>query len=482
MTPALSPEFRADVGWTERRLLWIGHGVLLSLLTLAAGGIGTAIWMGMPWAILAPAAVAAACLAFALLLRHPLLHLAVVLSLALSSVSTDPGIQPSEVIYGLYYFSYLAGWFCTRVFVHRKPVAPHMVDKMFLAFLVGVGLSSILSVLFGASATAFAAEGANLLLLGFYFPVRAAVAEHRHGAMVIAGVIALLALAVSLRNIANYRSLVTAAVLAEVIGGRRVDMNNALVLLGVGMGIGLATTLRHRWKVLAALIGLGAVIAAALITQSRALWAVGLGMGGLAFLLVNSTEKRRIALGSLLLTGALGILLMALVGDKIFVIAQSFVRRFSTLGQAASSDISLLSRYYEGKYVLGEALKSPVVGHGIGVPYAQYEIIEQVTFKRTFVHNGYISLLYRFGIWGLVLVVAAWLSSVSRSLRAMRQTSVPFDRGMALGCVVLLLGALVYHNTSNLLQNSDGVLVLMLAWAVGNGLDARSTRAEPGRP
>lgn len=471
MTPSLPS---APLTWSGERVRHVGNGVLAGMLVLSILAMGAAIWLGATWAVLLPALAGVALVALVVLLRHPLLHLGVVLGLGVTVLSTEPGIQASEALYGLYYVGYLAGWFFLRIVVEPRPIAPHAVDKLVAIFLLGVAASVVPSLLWGASPAAWASEFAAMLLLAFYFPVREALAEQRHGPTMLLGVVALLVLAVSLRNVVNYRALVTSAILAEVIGGRRVDMNNAVLLLGLGIGLGLVASLRQRAAVLGVAGAFAVTVAAALVTQSRALWAVGLGMGGVAFLLASGPGKRRLAFGSVLLGVALFLGLLVLLGPKLPVIVQSFTRRFTTLGSAATRDISLLARYYEGAFVLREALHSPVLGHGMGVKYAQYEIIDQVTFKRSFVHNGYIALFYRFGVWGVGLVLAGWFGAIGRGIRALRASATPLARGLALGSVVMLVGALVYHNTSNLLHNMDGVLVLMLAWATASGLDARA--------
>ena len=455
-------------------LLRAGQIALLAALALVpAAGLAFVYGGASPvWLLAAPTLFGTLAVAV-ILFRYPLLNLSVVLALSVVTIGQEVGIQLTEVVYGPYYLLYLAHWYATRLLVYREPVAPHWGDRCLAAFFVGLALSASLTALHGGALSNYVSEASAWAMLGFYFPVREAVVRYRHGGVVVFGLLVWITLFVALRNLSNYQELIAAAVVAEVAGGRRVDMSNAVLMAGAMVLIGAFAAARRGWPVVAAGAALLPVVLALLITQSRALWVVTVIGAALAFVFGRGAQRTRVlALAGVGTFGA-AVLLFAIAGDRADAVVAGFTRRFLSLGRS-TRDISLLSRIYEAEAVWDRVVRNPVLGYGIAVPYTVYDIITQKTYDLSYIHNGFTALAYKFGVWGVALVLGAWASLIGRALRAFRRASAGSVEGAAaLGCFLMLTALVVLSNTSNPFHNGDSLLMLGVVGGLTSGLHAR---------
>src|SRR5690606_27464777 len=114
--------------------------------------------------------------------------------------------------------------------------------------------------------------------------------------------------------------------------------------------------------------------------------------------------------------------------------------RLATLGSAATNDISLYNRFRESGVVLDLIAKNPIVGHGAGVGYLFFEIGRSGTDTDSFVHNGFLGVWYKWGIWGLIALVYFWLSTIKVGLRGiLLRTISPLRRIAIAGATASLV-------------------------------------------
>jgi O-antigen ligase len=101
---------------------------------------------------------------------------------------------------------------------------------------------------------------------------------------------------------------------------------------------------------------------------------------------------------------------------------QSFQERFfhsghGTLGDLLRGDFSSTGRFDAWPYIWEEALRRPVLGHGVG---SAYDFVPTVWSGMNHVHNEYLRLVYEVGFVGLAvfLTVVVWQGgSLRRRLR-----------------------------------------------------------------
>lgn len=406
-----------------------------------------------------------------ILVQHPLANLAIVLAASVFTIGFKAGIQAEEVLYGVYYALYLFFWFALRLGDRNARLVRGATDAVLLTFLALVlGLTPVWFA-FGADLADYLSAVTALLMLAFYFPVVEAILRHRHGLTVILGIALGIPVYVALRNLINYREVVAMTVVSEFLANRRVAVNDTVLMLGAVLGTALFATVRKGWPV--ALTGAATLVCAAalVITQSRTMWVILVLGGGLSLLLSGTRGRTRllIALACLIAAG-LGAASMLLSGNSL-IILDAWSRRLTTLRTAVSSDISFLSRLYEARGALEYVRQNPVLGYGLGVSYTYFDILDQATVTKSFLHNGYVGLVYRYGIWGSVAVLWVWGSSIIRGFQAFRRGRErdPLASAGGFGAALVLCGLTISSITANPFYTSDGFLCFALMCALAQG-------------
>lgn len=453
--------------WGRRLLgavLVLGLAVTLGLVALDQPLV-LGLWLGA--LVVAPLAV--------FVLQRPTLNLFVVLVGVLVLSQMQPGYQLQEVLYGLYYIGYLAGWYALRLFVYRERIAVNVTDYAVGFFLVWMTLSLVSTFLHGGALTGAVSEWTALLMFAFYFPVRDLCARRADGLYILLGVVLVLGFYFTFDKIVNYqRTLLEATEVWQVVRGRAARYEMYVLVPSI-------TTLtfylfaRRPVARLLLLIGFLLSFGALIMTQSRGYWA-DFGLGAVVlFFLVDWTAKKRLLVLGVVGTTAAGVLATILFGDLVPLIVSGLVDRFLSIGTAATKDISLVNRFYESAAVWARIKMSPILGYGMAVPYRVFDLTYEATLVKAFIHNGFLSLWYRFGVVGLSTVLVVWGTSIWRGYRTFREPSAsPLTRVSALNAMILLVALLPSCNTSNpfVLSLNIFMFTLLVAWV--NGAHMRS--------
>lgn len=415
--------------------------------------------------------------------QRPLLHLCLLLVGFVAIADTEPGFQAREVLYGLYLYGYLAYWVVTRVVFYRERLLDTAEAKMLMLFLVLVAAMVPVSLLFGAELRSVFSEGMALVMLALYFPVREAVVRYRHGALAILTVVVIVALLVALRNVLSLRSLLSEATQAWQVATGRVASNDNLMMVGSIFGLTLLVFVR-RWWVFALALGVFLVVFGGLIvTQSRGYWAAFLLGSGAMFLLVRRQDRVRMV--------GLGVLGVVLLGGFSFIFFREYIelmlfgliKRFSSVQTAATNDLSLVNRFRETQAVWEHIVQNPILGHGMGVGYHFFDLTRQTTDTDSFVHNAYAGLWYKFGLWGLGLMLFVWVRSIVRGVQAFRWWDGAFwPRIAGLAAAITLIAFLLSAMTSNPFFLKDTLFTFGVLMGLTGGAYERLRRTAALRP
>ena len=448
-----SAAFAPDVLWR-----W-GRGLLALGLTLSLALVLYLTWSAPDLLPLVPLAMLSGAVVWTLF-RRPLLNLCVVLAGFVLIIDFEAGIQVSEIIYGLYYLAFLAWWFVTRFFIYSEPMLRTAEDKALFFFLIAMTLSIPLTMLFGGTMRDVLSEWTALVMLGFYFPVKEACARYRYGVWCIMLVLAWLGVFIAVRNMIYYQELLIATSDAFEAAGRRVMINDG-VLMGVSLFTFAALVFAERWRTRAVLSVMFLLFFASLIlTQSRTYW-LALAFGAaLLFVFVDGRRRRRIVVAGA--AGFFGVIAVgfAFFGDFMLLVLDYFAGRFASIGTAATEDLSLVNRFRESEAAWGYVQQNPVLGYGMGVPYRFYDLAHRGIDQDPFVHNQYIMLWFKFGIWGLGLILFFWVRAAWRGVQAFRLADLPLHTRMAsLSAAVCLMAYLLSALASPPLYLSDTILL-----------------------
>ncbi len=410
------------------------------------------------------------------LFQRPLLNLLVLLAASVAISDYEAGIQLAEVLYGLYLAAFLAHWFLTRRFLYREQILHTAEEKALMLFLALAACSPALTFLFGGRFGGVMSEAFALSMLALYFPVKEACLRHRHGLLMILLVIGWIGLFTALRNFMHYQEILLKATQAWQVARGRVATNDSLVMAPSVVFL-VVLIFARQWRHRAVLLGAFLTFfAGLLLTQSRGYWVAFLLGALVLFLLVDRRYKTRLVL--LGLAGLASVLLIGFVffGDYVTLIGASLLKRFASLGTAASRDLSLINRFYESKVVLGHILENPVLGYGMGVSYYFYDLTTDTTRVDTFIHNGYLALWYKFGVCGLALALFFWLRTAWRGVQAFRLREAPaLPRVCGLAAAATLAAFTVSTLTSNPFYLNDTTFILGVLMGLAGGAYARAT-------
>jgi len=403
------------------------------------------------------------------LFRHPLLNLCVVLAGFVVIADFEEGIQFSEILYGLYYVGFLSHWFISRIFLFGDKIFERREDRILVLFLVLTLLSLLITLLFGGSLNIAAREWLSLSFLAFYFPVREAIERNPRGLHAMLGVIVFVGLFVLARNVLHYENIIQKAAYAwQVVKGRSVA-NEGLLMVPAIFSI---VFFLYSGSLLRRLISAGLFISffgGLILTQSRGYWVAFLIGSLIIFYYVPN--RMRIKLVTVGFLSALGIIVVGylFVGDYFLLILSGLLSRFLTLGSAVTTDISLVNRFLETAAVWEHIKDNPILGYGMGTSYRVFDITLNYTFEKTFIHNGYIALWFKFGIWGLSLMLLFLGNIFRRSVRVFRShTTHHLEQIVALGVAASFLAFFFSALTSNPFYINDTMFMYgVLAGIIG---------------
>ena len=464
---ALTPE--AFLRWGSA-LIWSGLAFSLLLLGMLA-------WKDATLVPYVPIALVAAGVGF-LILRHPLLNLAVLLAAFVFVSDYEEGIQLAEVLYGLYYLSFLGYFLVTRLLLYDGPTASRPEEKALLLFMLVVTLSIGSTILFDGKLTEVVSQWTALALLLLYFPIKEVFLRDERAPVMLFVIVAWVGLFAAARNyFIYYNMLSNADHLWQIARGRVVTNDNVLMVSSLSMLVLLVFADDWKRRILllpAFLIPFGGLI----LTQSRGFW-VAFAFGVfLMFLLVERRIRLRVVgfAFSGLVVGSL--VALVVLGDNFFLIVSGLMERFGSLSTATTEDISLVNRFVESGAVWDEIVKNPILGYGMGVPYRFLDLTLMVTREDTFIHNAFLSIWYRFGIVGLLLILVAWAGIAWQGLQAFRTTSAPqIVRLVGLACVISLGAYILPANTSNPFYLNDSLFIFGVLFGMAGGAAACARRS-----
>lgn len=414
------------------------------------------------------------------LFRHPTLNLAVLVGSVVVTLNFEAGFQPLEVLYGLYFIAFMCYWFVTRLADRGLGVFESKTDVLLALFLLYVTASFALTIIYDGEIRSAVSEWVALLMLALYFPVREFCRRDERGAKLIVSIVCGIGVFVAIRNGLMYQQrLNDAEHLYQIATGRVMMNDNVLMVTALAGLVVLIFSERMRNRGLALLM-FSVLLIGLVLTQSRTFWVAFAFGGALMLFLVEARYRKRIlkygAVGGVVVIGA-GLIFF---GDLVSIIFAAMLERVVSIGSAASSDISLRSRAYEAMGAFEHIRTNPILGHGLGVPFDFFDIITKVTKERTFIHNAYVSLLYRFGVIGTGLLLTFWALNIKNSFRVARDRGA--GRSLRVGGVIAficLLSFVLSANASNPFFLMDALFIFGVLTGLATGCFDRRRDTSP---
>ncbi len=384
------------------------------------------------------------------------------------------GFSALEVLYGLGAMAYLAVWI-GHACVARVGVLRSSTDVAAAAWCAfGIVGGAALGVLFGGDAYDFRADLQAALFFPFYFPIKEVVRRAERGPVVVLGLFLALGLFAAVYNAFSLRAQLAAATAIYEVVDIRVAGGMMQVSAAVLIALSILSTPQRRVIQLVVLGSLAALLIGLVTGKSRAYWvAVALGVGIIG-VLARGGDRRRLA--GFLVVGVAGVVILAvaIVGDQLLLIAAGALDRLTSL-TGASSDISLVNRLVETRAALDRIAQNPILGHGWGTQITYYSIVGYGTTHWAFMHNGYVALWFKLGLWGLALMTFVWISTLVRGAWTALFQSLPAgERALLVGSVATLSVFALTAFTSNPFSIMDQMLTVALLLGAASGVVQRA--------
>ncbi|GAB5520440.1 MAG: hypothetical protein RhofKO_26910 [Rhodothermales bacterium] len=449
----------------------LGTAALTGLLVLY--GIWKTPMLLWVLAILPPA-----CAAALWVFQRPLVNLGCVLLGFILVLEHEEGFSVIEVGFGLYYLGYLLYWAITRFLLYRERQFFTVEDYALLIFFLCVAISIPFAVLYGASTTLIISELVSLAVLVFYFPVREACVRYRHGVWVVLVVFVLIGMYTGARNAYMlYKGLGNAEFIWQVAKGR-IILNDYVLMATSVFTLAFAITAPTTRRLIFWLPAFLATFGGLLVTQSRGYWLTFSVAALVLFIFVSTHEKRRMVILGVVGLLAAGVVGMVFLGDLFEILLAGLINRIFSIESAATSDLSVVNRWYETAAAWQMIKVNPILGYGPGVVYPFFDLAEMLSLPDSFVHNGYVHMWFKYGIVGMVMLVVFLVGTMVRGFRLSRRaTASSMARRIGLAGGAIIVGTLPAIITNNPLFLSDSLVMIGIAAGLVAGMHQR-TRLE----
>ena len=459
-------------------LRW-GNGALIGALVGSLGIVGLVAWNAPNLTIfLLVAFLALGSGAF--LFTRPRLNFIVWLGGLALLFSSEPGFQIHEVLYGLYFYAYLAHWYGQRLLLYKRPIIRGAVDISVALWLVlGLGLGIALGLLFGADLIRIRGEAIAFTMLAIYFPIKEFCIRDRHGPAIILAILVWIGIWVTVDNLLVARQTLTeATMLWEIADVRKAGRELLLTFSGVLLLAILPTIRKRSYQGVVALV-LVILLGGLVLTKSRAYWVEYIVAVIVLFAVSPGRERKRMAGWCIAGAIILALLSVLFLSSYVNLLMAGTSARFATLG-AASTDLSLLGRFVEAEAVLKKAWRNPILGYGFGTEYSFFNIVSYTTLTKSHIHVGFVAVLYKFGLWGSVLVAYTWILSMLDAFRgSRREMATTFERSLLRGIFACSFSMILPALTTSVFFEDEKLAAFVIVIALGIGITSSRPRVLP---
>ena len=366
----------------------------------------------------------------------------------------------AEIAFSALFFPGLILWFIKR-FRGNEVFVEGWEDLVTILFVIYAFLGIGIAVSQGFSFEKGLREFLLFVPLLFIFPVRKE-ARKEGGKNWIIWTFLTMSIVVALFSVVKYRLDLSAAKYLWQIAADRQQREESLYMVSI-MVLSAFLVGRHRWKPMI-LVLLAIDLFALAITFSRGYWiTTAVGLFALVFLLRGQARRRMITLS------ALAMLLAFVVG--VVILPRIFGALFTGIGERFSSvsinTLSLQDRLAESEAVLHKITMSPIVGYGLGALFSFFDIIRHGTIETWYIHNGYLFILFKFGIVGFCLFFAMYLKRVLTLMNLWRRTKETADNPLVSSFLLIPVMMLFLSVTSPQFDDRGSLLILSIIWGIG---------------
>lgn len=354
-----------------------------------------------------------------------------------------------------------------RKLFRREPIAPHPAVYPAYLFALWATIGGALSVVQGITTPVSVLREfllySPLIVLPALF---CSAAEHdrlfeRRYFYLLLGLGAIVLMA----SIVRVRSTMAAATYLYQTGFSVSDViSGAFVIFLFFALASVETDRKRRWLYLLGMLG-GA--ASLLLTFNRTSWAataVCLPMLVLSFRGIQRTTASKLLLRLVIAMGLIMTVLYFTMPIAQLMLKYFYGRLITTSN--VRTDISLVNRYIEWRYVLRQILETPILGVGFGGKYSLYSWIPGFTFASGYSHNGVMVILLKGGIVGFLLFATTYVWCIFIGVRlSLSDRLSKLDSTLVRVGLVTIFYISIESLTSGLILHREMLFYLAFIWS-----------------
>ncbi len=450
-------------------------GRLVVLLLALAVPQGLLAWLGAgaPLVLLGAAIfVAAAVLSY----KNTFAGLILIILLQTQTLQSNIEINIVELAYSALFALTFLGWFVRDArTVEGRAVIASPVGRGIIVFFAVAVVSILPALMYGASVLWWFRDLVRFSPLVLFFPMSTVARSPRRGAgLVLAFLAVVVYFAVS--ALLTYDEMLSMASFASEIYWQRAPVNEVLPMAMLVAASTLFFAARRRGEFWVALsVGLVSALALA-ISFSRGFWVAGLMAIALSAVAMRARPGR--VLGMLVILGGAALAgAYAAFGWRVFGVLASLAGRLSTVSSPLS-ELSVQERLAESRVVLRLVSRNPIIGYGLGTAFRYMSLTRGYYREVTFVHNGYLFLVFKLGLVGLVSYFVFYFRGVALVLRSARAAHSVWVSSVLFAAFGVMLAFLALSLTSPQFYTKDAGLFIALVLALAQAV-AMSRRGSP---
>ncbi len=412
-------------------------------------------------------------LGFLLLVQNPRLGIYLTALLHIFIIQSTEELNLIEVATAFVLVLTISVWsFKTKLLNHQKFVHSQN-DAWLFIFLIIASLSIIPALLNDVNIFKWAREFAPFFTLLLIFVI--ADQSDRKSILILIAILFAIGFYIAINNVWMYiRALQDIEYFWQITSFRK-TANEPFLFAMLTISFALFIHFKALWIRFLLLLTIVLFSSALFVTFSRGYWVGALFSLMILFLLAAKPIKKRLLIQIALLFAVLWLILQLYFGNFGELIIQAVAERFTSIGESIK-DASVIGRIVETQTVWNLIKHNPIVGYGLGMTYSFISPIPR-EMPTWYVHNGYLYIFFKLGIFGLLSFLAFYIKSIKMGFRFQKNSVDPFLRAIFLGFLAVLIGMLLVSMTSPQFIQKDSLLIIAIAIGIMNACKRKNIRS-----
>lgn len=308
---------------------------------------------------------------------------------------SSAGVSTYDVLSGIFYLGGLAIWFINKIYIRREQIVYSFTDWLIIAFFILIIPNLFIALINGVKLIDWLREYGLFVLILYYFPVRDIITEKRD-LVILLFIMIIVTVILNLAQFYQYYSLLQKEFLYVYQLATSIRFNQSLYTTAIIFAIAFSALQKkfiHRYLLLIFAV---MTVVALIASFSRAYWVMVLVNLFIVFFFIPKYARKFIIIATIIGASLFTIFTYIVFKDKVEFFFYVLEKRFVSTA-AGVKDISIQMRLNEFDGVLEQIEKYPFGGSGLARKFSYYDPIGITTQRTNFVHNGYLSLIYRVG-------------------------------------------------------------------------------------